>query len=30
MQLIFKGDNNKVYKVDSIQDNAVYARELVA
>ena len=27
MQLEFKADNNKEYKVDGIQDSAVYVRE---
>ena len=28
MQLEFKASDNKKYKVEGIQDNAVYAREL--
>ena len=29
MQLKFKASNNKKYKIDSIQNSIVYARELV-
>ena len=28
MQLEFKADDNKKYKVESIQDSTIYAREL--